>query len=106
MQCMVSNNPPPHHTTQTLCKTFKCTLQVLLRTFIGRAEKWTLHLSILLFAYNAMSHSTSGFQPYEVVFGCKAPTVCNACLVWQIKVTNICKVSVHRSTNSIASYLV
>ena len=26
-----------------------------------------------------MPHSTTGYQPYELMFGCKAPTICN---VW------------------------
>ena len=27
-----------------------------------------------------MPHDTSGYQPYELMFGCKAPTICNAWL--------------------------
>ena len=41
---------------------------------------WPLHLPSLVFAYNAMPHSVNGYQPYELMFGHKAPTVCNAWL--------------------------
>ena len=27
-----------------------------------------------------MPHDTTGYQPYELMFGCKAPTMCNAWL--------------------------
>ena len=41
---------------------------------------WPLHLSSLVFAYNAMPHSATGYQPYELMFGHKAPTVYDAWL--------------------------
>ena len=41
---------------------------------------WPLHSSSLVFTYNAMPHSITGYQPYELMFGCKALTVCNAWL--------------------------
>ena len=39
-----------------------------------------LHLLSLVFVYNAMPHSTTGYQPYELMFGHKAPPICNAWL--------------------------
>ena len=33
-----------------------------------------------MFAYNAMPHSVTGYQPYELMFGHKAPTVCDTWL--------------------------
>ena len=41
---------------------------------------WPLYLPMLLFAYNAMLHDTTGHQPYELMFGPKAPTICDAWL--------------------------
>ena len=43
-------------------------------------SKWPLHLPLLVFAYNATPHDTTGYQPYELMFGHKAPTMCNSWL--------------------------
>ena len=43
-------------------------------------SNWPLHLPSLVLAYNAMLHETAGYQPYDLMFGCKAPTICNAWL--------------------------
>ena len=43
-------------------------------------SNWPLHLPSLVFAYNAMPHDTTGYQPYELMFGHKAPTMCNSWL--------------------------
>ena len=41
---------------------------------------WPLHVPSLVFAYNATPHSVTSYQPYELMFGQKAPvTVCD---VW------------------------
>ena len=50
-------------------------LQNLLKT-LPKDQKcnWPAHLSALVFAYNAMPHSTTGYQPYQLMFGCKAQT--------------------------------
>ena len=43
-------------------------------------SNWPLHLPLLVFAYNATPHDTTGYQPYELMFGCKATTICDAWL--------------------------
>ena len=43
-------------------------------------SNWPLHLPVLVFAYNATPHDTTGYQPYELMFGHKAPTMCNSWL--------------------------
>ena len=56
-------------------------LHDLLKT-LGKEQKanWPLHLPSLVFAYNPMLHSVTGYQPYELMFGCKAPTIYDAWL--------------------------
>ena len=41
---------------------------------------WPAHLSTMTFAYNATPHSSTKFQPYELMFGRKAPAPCDAWL--------------------------
>ena len=38
---------------------------------------WPIYLPSLVNAYNATPHSTTGFQPYKLMFGCKAPKPCD-----------------------------
>ena len=43
-------------------------------------SNWPLHLPSLVFAYNAMPHDTTGYQPYDLMFVHKAPTMCDSWL--------------------------
>ena len=63
------------------CEWFNHTMIGLL-TSLSQEQKdnWPLHLPSLVFVYNATPHSTTGYQPYELMFGHKAPTICNAWL--------------------------
>ena len=63
------------------CEQFNHTMIGLL-TSLSKEQKdnWPLHLPSLVFAYNAMPHSTTRYQPYELMFGHKAPTIYNAWL--------------------------
>ena len=38
---------------------------------------WPSHLPTLTFAYNATPYSTTDYQPYELMFGRKAPAPCD-----------------------------
>ena len=53
----------------------------LLRT-LSKDQKadWPLHLRSLVFAYNATPHSTTRFQPYQLMFSHKALAPCDAWL--------------------------
>ena len=63
------------------CEQFNHTMIHLL-TSLSKDQKdnLPLHLPSLVFAYNATPHRTTGYQPYELMFGHKAPTICNAWL--------------------------
>ena len=60
------------------CERFNRTMFGLLRT-LSKEQKadWPVYLPSLVFAYNATPHSTMGFQPYQLMFGHKAPAPCN-----------------------------
>ena len=60
------------------CECLNCTLQNLLK-MLPKDQKpnWPEHLSTLVFAYNATPHSTTGYQPYQLMFGHKAPMPCD-----------------------------
>ena len=66
----------PHSNSQ--CKWFNRTLFGLMRT-LDQEQKpnWPTYLPSLVFAYNATPHSTTGYQPYELMFGRKAPMQCD-----------------------------
>ena len=66
----------PHGNSQ--CEHFNRTLFGLKRS-LDQVQKpnWPNYLSALVFSYNATPHSTTGYQPYELMFGCKAPMPCN-----------------------------
>ena len=76
-----STTTPCNPHGNSTCERFNSMLHDLLKT-LDKEQKanWPLHLSSLVFAYNAMSYSVTGYQPYKLMFGHKAPTVCNAWL--------------------------
>ena len=60
----------------SICDRSNCTLLGLLHSLPKEQNSyWPLHISSLMFTYNAMPHSITGYQPYELKFGCEAPTV-------------------------------
>ena len=66
----------PHGNLQ--CERFNRTLFGLMHS-LDQEQKpnWPVYLPSLVYAYNATPHSTTGFQPYELMFGCKAPMPCD-----------------------------
>ena len=52
-------------------------LQILLK---AQKANWPANIPSLMFAYNGVMHDIAGFQPYTLIFGHKATTVCNAWL--------------------------
>ena len=66
----------PHSNSQ--CEHFNITLFGLMRSLDqGQKPNWPNYLPSLVFAYNATPHSTMGYQPYELMFGHKAPMPCD-----------------------------
>ena len=61
------------------CERFNCKLHDLLKT-LEKEQKpnWSLNLLPLVFSYNAIPHSVTGCQAYELMFSHITPTVCNA----------------------------
>ena len=66
----------PHGNSQ--CKWFNRTLFSLMKS-LDQEQKpnWLTYLPSLVFTYNATPHSTTGYQPYELMFGGNAPTPCD-----------------------------
>ena len=65
----------------SICEQFNRTLLGLLQSLPKEQKScWPLHVPSLVFAYNAMPHSVTGYQPYELMFGQKAPAICDAWL--------------------------
>ena len=60
------------------CKRFNRTMFGLLKTLTKEQKgDWPAHLPALTFAYNTNPHSTTGYQPYELMFGPKVPAPCD-----------------------------
>ena len=58
-----------------------CTLIDLLKSLQKEQKSnWPVHLPSLVFGYNAILHSTTSCQPYELILGYKASTICDAWL--------------------------
>ena len=73
-----STTTPYNPRGNSQCERFNRTLFGLMRS-LDKVQKpyWPNYLSALVFSYNATPHSMTGYQPYELMFGCKAPTPCD-----------------------------
>ena len=77
-QCMTM---PYNLHGNSICERFNNTLLGLLQSLPKEQKScWPLHIPSLVFTYNPMPHSITGYQPYELMFGHKAPTICDAWL--------------------------
>ena len=60
------------------CERFNRTLFGLLKTLKSEEKAdWPSHLQALVFAYNATPHVSTGYQPYQLMFGCCALVPCD-----------------------------
>ena len=60
------------------CEWFNHILFGLMQTLTCEQKpNWPTYLPSLVFAYNVTPHASTGFQPYELMFGCKAPMPCD-----------------------------
>ena len=62
----------------SLCERFNYTLFGLMQTLTKEQKpNRPNYLPSLVFDYNATPHASTGLQPYELMFGCKAPMPCD-----------------------------
>ena len=75
--CQLTTTPyNPHGNAQ--CECFNQTLFGLMKTLDNeQKQNWPIYLPSLVFSYNSTPHASTGFQPYELMFGCKAPMPCD-----------------------------
>ena len=60
------------------CERFNGTLFGLLKTLKSEEKAdWPSHFPALVFAYNATPHASTGYQPYQLMFGCRALAPCD-----------------------------
>ena len=73
-----STTTPYNPCGNSQCERFNRTLFGLMWS-LDQEQKpnWPVYLPSLVYTYNATPHSTTGFQPYELMFGHKAPMPCD-----------------------------
>ena len=73
-----STTTPYNPRGNAICKRFNRTLFGLMRTLTEEQKpNWPTYVPSLVYAYNSTPHALTGFQPYELMFGCKAPMPCD-----------------------------
>ena len=73
-----STTTPYNPCGNSQCEHFNRTLFGLMWS-LDQEQKpnWPIYLPSLVYAYNATPHSTTGLQPYELMFGHRAPMLCD-----------------------------
>ena len=65
----------------SICEQFNHTMLDLMKTMPKEQKaNWHLHPPSVVFGYNAMPHSITGYQPYELMSRHRAPDTCDAWL--------------------------
>ena len=81
---MASDNQLLCHTIlagNAICERFNHTLFGLMRTLTEEQKpNWPTYVPSLVYAYNSTPHASTGFQPYKLMFGRKAPMPCDGWL--------------------------
>ncbi|KAM4705096.1 protein cordon-bleu [Rhinophrynus dorsalis] len=62
---------PYHPQHNSLCERFNGTLEQMLRTFVTTHNDWERFLPHLLFAYREVPQESTGFSPFELLYGRK-----------------------------------
>ena len=69
---------PYNPRSNAFCEHFNCTLFGLLKTLkLEDKADWPSHLQALVFAYNATPHTSTHYQPYQLMFGHRALAPCD-----------------------------
>ena len=68
-----SHTTPYHPMGDGLVERMNRSLLSLLRTYVERETQWEEHLQLLLYIYRTTKHSSTGFSPFEVLFGSNPP---------------------------------
>jgi hypothetical protein len=58
-----------HPQGDDMVERFNCTLLQMLRTYVHQQSEWEQHLPLVLFAYRSATHPSTGFSPFELMFG-------------------------------------
>ena len=73
--------PSRIHSDQGRCFSSNIIKFSLLKTLkVEEKANWPSHLPTLVFAYNATPHASTGYQRYQLMFGCRAPAPCDSWL--------------------------
>ena len=69
---------PCNPRSNAFCEHFNRTLFGLLKTLKAEEKaNWPSHLPALVFAFNATSHTSTSYQPYQLMFGHRALALCD-----------------------------